>query len=128
MSQQPENLSSSAAKLEIEYTALSSDTYEVRLVGELGMGSVPSLDRVFKKIFEEKVFRIVVNLEGTHYIASSGIGLLVATTQMARENGGDFILAGMTPRVKHVFELMGLGGTVRFAPSVKEALKLFKKT
>lgn len=118
---------SSHAKLEIEYESLASDVYEIRMVGELGMGSVNSLDRVIKGIFEQGIYRIVINLEGTYYIASSGIGILIASTETARENGGDFIFAGMTPRVKHVFDLMGLGGSMRFAPNAKEALKMFKK-
>jgi anti-anti-sigma regulatory factor len=33
----------------------------------------------------------------------------------------------MTPRVKHVFDLMGLGGSMKFAPNTKEALKILKK-
>ena len=116
-----------AKKLEIEYKTIASDIYEVRLSGELGMGSVLSLDRVFKKIFEEKIFKIVVNLEATHYIASSGIGVFLATTEAARKNGGEVFLAGATPRVRHVFELMGLTGTLNFSPSVKDAVKSFKK-
>ncbi len=121
------NAPSSNAKLEIEYEAVAADIYEVRLVGELGMGSVNSLDRVLKGIFEQGFYRLIVNLEGTYYIASSGIGVLIASMEIARENEGDLIFAGMTPRVKHVFELMGLAGTMRFAPNAKDALKLFKK-
>lgn len=114
--------------LRIEYEPLSKDLYEVKLIGELGMGSVPSLDRVFKNIFDQNVFRLVINMEGTSYIASAGIGILVASSKTARENGGALILAGVTPRVRQVFDLVGLQQVVTFATDTKEAVKLAKKT
>jgi anti-sigma B factor antagonist len=115
-------------KLEIEYEPLSEDLFEVKLVGELGMGSVNSLDRVLKAIFELGVYRIIVNLEETTYIASSGIGVLLASNEVARENGGELVFVAMTPKVRQVFKLMGLGNSLRYADTSKEALKLLKKS
>lgn len=112
----------------IEYEPLTSEIFEVRVTGELGMGSVNALDRVLRNIFDQGVYRIVLNLEGTYYIASSGIGIIVSGQREAAEYGGDMILTAVTPRVKQVFDLVGLQNVVRYASNTKEAQKLFKKS
>ena len=114
------------ARLEISHEPLTLNIYGITLVGELGMGSVLSLDRIIKSVFEQRIYRLVINLEGTYYIASSGIGILVASTEIARENGGEIVFAGVTVRVKHVFDLMGLGKTLRFSANTRDALKMLK--
>jgi stage II sporulation protein AA (anti-sigma F factor antagonist) len=112
---------------EIEYHLLSPGVYEVRLVGELGMRSVQGMERVFRTIFEQGVFHIVVNMEDTDYIASSGIGVLLNSSETARAKGGEMVLMRVSPRVKRVFDLMGLTPALRFVADTKEALRCLKK-
>jgi anti-sigma B factor antagonist len=117
-----------SSKLEIQMEQITKDTYEIKLVGELGMGSVNSLDRVIKSIFEQGIYRIIIDLTGMYYIASSGLGILSASTELAREKGGEFIFVGVIPKVKHVFELVGMTRILKFAATEKEGLELLKKS
>jgi anti-anti-sigma factor len=114
-------------ELKIEYEPLAPDLYEVRLTGELGMGSVGSLDRVFKSIFDMDVYKIAVNMEALQYIASSGIGIITASAKTAKENDGELVLAAVQPRVRQVFDLVGLHRIIRFSDTLKDAVKLLKK-
>jgi anti-anti-sigma factor len=127
MSEPAGNAPSHKPGCKIEYEPLSSDIFEIKVTGELGMGSVGSLDRVMKNIFDQGIYRVVLNLEGTYYIASSGIGIIVASQKAAAEFGGDLIVAAVNARVKQVFDLVGLQNVVRYASNTKDAVKLFKK-
>jgi anti-anti-sigma factor len=91
------------------------------------MGSVSSLERVFENIFEQGAYRVIVNLEQASYIASSGIGILVSSCKTAKDNGGDFILCSIMPKVKQVFDMVGLQNIVRYAQNTKDALRILNK-
>jgi anti-sigma B factor antagonist len=115
-------------KLTIEYQPVETQVYTVRLIGELGMASVRTLVDVIDNVFAKGVSRIMLDLSDTTYIASSGIGIIIASTESARARGGDLILVGATSRVRHVFRLMGLDCLLRFADTPAQAMSWMKRT
>jgi anti-sigma B factor antagonist len=116
-----------SAKLTIEVIPVVAGVLELKLTGEIGMASANSLNQVIKQAFDQSVFRMIVNLSGVYYIASTGMGILISSASIAKEKGGEFIFAGASDRVKHVFDLMGLLKVLRFTTNSDEALKIFKK-
>jgi anti-sigma B factor antagonist len=108
----------------IEYASLTPHVVEVRISGEIGLGSVPSLDRLIRHLLESGNHRIVFNLQETAYIASAGIGCLIGAAEVAKERGGGVVLACVREKVRHVLEIMGLGKLIRFAADSVEATRL----
>ncbi len=102
--------------------------YEILPIGEIGTGAVEYLEAIFRNTFEKGIYKIVFNMRETSYITSSGIGLLISTTEVARGEGGNVIIVGAVPKVRQVFDTLGLKDAVQFAPSSADALKLLKKS
>jgi anti-sigma B factor antagonist len=122
----PATIQSRTPKLQLHRRALSPDVQLVRVVGELRMDSSHLLENFLGEIFEAGVNRIVIDFSECAYISSAGIGVLVTSINLARKNGGDLVMVALAPRIKHVFELIGLAPYMRFATSSKEATRLLK--
>jgi len=56
--------------------------------------------------------RFVVDLSKTDFMDSSGIGVLIGGLTSTRRAGGDMRLAGMTKRIKNLFLITKLLGSV----------------
>jgi anti-anti-sigma factor len=122
----PEILQRSGSQ--IEFKLLDRAVYHVRLVGDFGLSSVRGLDYTLRRIEEEGVIRVVVNLETADYLCSAAIACLLAYLQNARGKGGEFVFVGASARVNKVFELLGLHRILGFRANMREALAAFKET
>lgn len=107
-----------------------SEKYEATIIHITGkfLGSIE------RSAFEDAVHalkdagktRLVLDLSKTDMIDSTGIGLLVASKTTMCNAGGDVCLAGLEDRVKNVFLLTRLLGSVfDDYPDVDEALAHF---
>ncbi len=59
--------------------------------------------------------KILVSLQQTDYIDSSGIGWLLATDKQIRDSGGQLILYSLPLDIQHVFGLMKLNTVLKIA-------------
>lgn len=66
--------------------------------------------------------RLVVDLSGVSFIDSSGLGALLSGYKNANLRSGEFILAGLQPRVQSMFELTRLHRVFDIFPTVEDAL------
>jgi anti-sigma B factor antagonist len=57
---------------------------------------------------------------------SSGIATLVEALQLTRKHSGRLILAGLSERVREIFEIAHLESVFELAPAVDAALKLLQ--
>lgn len=73
--------------------------------GEINISTSPDLKKHFEK---QPVKKIVVNLEKVSYIDSSGLATLVEILKRAKAQGGCLGLAGMTDKVRSLFEITKL--------------------
>lgn len=69
----------------------------------------------------ERSPRVVIDLEGTAFIDSSGLGALVSGLKTARHAGGDLRLAAAGEQVRTVLSLTNLDRILRPHPSVADA-------
>ncbi len=67
--------------------------------------------------------RLVIDLSGTPYVDSSGVATLVEGLQIVQAEGGTMVLAGMSDRVRGVFEIARLDTVFEVADTVEEALR-----
>jgi anti-sigma B factor antagonist len=85
----------------------------VRPEGRLNMVAAPGLRKELHSLVEQGNSRIVVDLSGTDFIDSSGLGALISGLKAARQAGGDLRIAAPTRQVTTVMELTNLNRVLR---------------
>jgi anti-sigma B factor antagonist len=92
--------------------------------GEINITTSPDLKKYFEKQSAKKV---VVNLEKVGYIDSSGLATLVEILKKTKAQGGSLGLAGMSDKVKSLFEITKLDKLFLIFPNQQEALVAIKQ-
>jgi anti-sigma B factor antagonist len=107
----------------MEISTSTIDAAEViRCEGRLNMIAVPRLRSVIEAAVEGGRPRVVVDLTGTTFVDSSGLGALVAGLKRTRQAGGDLRIAGATEQVLTVLGLTNLDRVLRPHERVEDAL------
>lgn len=91
--------------------------------GEVTVFTSPALREALRKIVQAKPPLVVLDLSQTRYVDSSGVATLVEALQTVRRNQGRLVLAGISDRVRGVFEIARLDNIFPMLPTVAEALK-----
>lgn len=112
--------------MSLEVSALTPEVRCIRIQGEMDSSNLNRLKDSFDEIFENKIYKIVINLGKTRYLASSAIGCLIGGYTTAVKNGGRLVLAAAPLQVTEVLHLIGLGSVLRFAPDEEAALAQFE--
>lgn len=94
----------------------------VSVSGEVDLYTSPRLRDAILSCVGRRQASVIVDLRDVPYMDSSGIATLVEALQATRKHHGRLVLAGLTPRVREVFELMSLQSVFDLAPSVETAL------
>ncbi len=80
----------------------------VSITGEVDLYSSREARKAIMDLAAKQVATIVVDLSGVPYMDSSGLATLVEGLQKVEDYDGRFILCGLKPMVKKVFELSRL--------------------
>jgi len=97
----------------------------VELVGSLDINNVEEFEMALTKLFRERRFKIVLNLEKLTYISSAGIGVLMSVIKEVRKNRGDIKIVNVVPDVYKVFDLLELPGIFHFLKTEQDAINSF---
>jgi anti-sigma B factor antagonist len=87
--------------------------------GEINISSSPELKKSFEKNPSKKV---VIDLAQVGYIDSSGLATLVEMLKKTKSQGGSLALAGMSDKVKSLFEITKLDKLFAICPNLQDAL------
>lgn len=82
---------------------------------------------ILARLFRNKLYKIVFNLENISYIASSGWGVFLGNLEVARQMGGDIKLAAMPQQVKFIYDALELNNIIESYETVDEAVQAFLK-
>ena len=96
-----------------------------RVEGEIDISSSPDIKKIFDKLIAQKIPRIVVDLSNVSYVDSSGLATLVGILKNMRSYGGKMKLAGMSSKIKSLFEITKLDKLFDIAASEEEAVTGF---
>lgn len=94
----------------------------VRPEGEIDMSRSPDLRTALRGALDRRPERLVVDLSGVEYMDSSGLATLVDAMRAAKSKHAEMILAGMTVKVRAVFEMARLHQFFTIVDSVEEAV------
>ncbi|MFD2247369.1 STAS domain-containing protein [Pontibacter ruber] len=108
--------------------AVSTTHHEEGIVlqfeGELDASSCILADQALEEAIALTTKSLLLDCTRLHYISSAGLGVLLAAFQACSLKSMDFILFGMTPKIKNVFEILGLERIIKTAGSLEEAKQL----
>ena len=107
--------------MELDDRPLGPDATLLRCRGRLNMTAAPEFRRYLEAIFEEGAARVVVDLTGTSFIDSSGLGALIGGLKQARSRGGDLRIAAPSEQVRMVLGLTNLDRVLKPYDDVDEA-------
>lgn len=80
--------------------------------GELDLASAARFREAVGALMAAGTRTVVVDLSGSDFVDSSGIGAVLWAEHRLRATGGDLITTGSTPPVTRAFELAGLASMV----------------
>lgn len=108
----------------VEVTTRQESGFTVVAVsGEVDLYSSPRMREAILAGVSRKNPRVVVDLQRVTYMDSSGIATLVEALQLTRKHSGRLVIAGLSERVREIFELARLESVFELSPSVADALK-----
>ncbi len=93
--------------------------------GSLDAHSTPEFDKRMKSILG-KSKKIILDMSKVDYIATAGLGVLIASFNEAKNSGGNIIIANMPDKIRHVFDTMGFTKVIGIASSIEQAKAMFK--
>jgi len=99
------------------------DAVVLTVDGEINFNSSPDFRKAFLKVIDLKPQKAVINLSGVAYVDSSGLATLVEAHQKIKNAGGKLKLAGLSPKVKSLFEMTKLEKLFEIYATEDDALK-----
>ena len=94
----------------------------VAVHGELDISNASDLRDRLIELSELGRRYIVVDLERTAFLDSTGLGVLIGALKRLRSQKGDLSLVCHQPRILKVFKITGLVNVFNFFPSVAAAV------
>jgi len=98
----------------------------VAVNGRVDASTAPQLQDALRSIFDERRFRVVLDLSEMSYMSSAGLKVLLAALKEAKRwNRGDLRLAALQPQVHDTLNLVGLLQLFKIYPNTVEAVGSF---
>ncbi|MFN0158655.1 MAG: STAS domain-containing protein [Bacteroidota bacterium] len=87
----------------------------------LTIDNAHELIRLIRNVPVDSPPNIIVNLNNTRVMDSTGVGMLVSSMRYLRQVHGSFAVAGLAPELRHMFQLMNLNSVLNVFDSVESA-------
>ncbi|RMG07848.1 MAG: anti-sigma factor antagonist [Planctomycetota bacterium] len=113
------------AILKIDEVSTEGGVTQLVVEGEIDLDTVSTLRAKLEELKQRGACRLVLDFGETRYVNSSALAVLVKFAETFREQGGGIALARVSPRVKLVFEMLGLLVFFKFFDSVEAAKAAF---
>jgi anti-anti-sigma factor len=93
------------------------DSVRIRVAGDLAFGTAHRLDHMLDRLGDLRGQTLVLDLELTQFVDSSGLAALVATKLRSDREGFALELANATQPVRRMLERTGLDRILRSTPA-----------
>src|ERR1700757_253881 len=89
--------------LQVDVEKPNSGVAVVRYTGALTLGtSLHAADAQVQKTIQDGAAKVVLDMAEVPYMDSAGLGALVQASGLAKQQGGDLRLCGVSPRVSEL--------------------------
>lgn len=80
----------------------------ISISGDLDANSSVLADESFQDILAKGIKKLHIDMSDLNYISSAGIGVILSHQDEIIQDGGVIVFSGMNPKVRNVFQLLGL--------------------
>lgn len=95
----------------------------VRFTGALTLGtSLHGADAQLQKMINDGSAKVVLDMAAVPYMDSAGLGVLVQTSGLAKQQGGGLRLCGVSGRVDELIKMTRTEGLLPMDPDVEASL------
>src|SRR5690242_19896756 len=117
------------AELKIETKIESGpDCMLMKLQGNLDLFTFGELKKAFEGLgADPKAKKLVVDLAGVPYVASSGWGVLMARAKALKDDAGRLVVIGMNEGNSKVYETLHVNSIMPAAADLAKAKEILKK-
>ena len=95
--------------------------------GELDASSSVYADNALEEAIETSSGFVLIDCSELTYISSAGLGVLLAAFQACKLKEMDMVMVNMPPKIRNVFEILGLDRLIKSAATVEDARQLIAK-
>ncbi|MCC9167294.1 STAS domain-containing protein [Pontibacter harenae] len=106
-------------KFGIDYSQVGSKAI-VKINGELDASTCVAADSCLHKVVSLAVTTVAIDCQNLSYISSAGIGVLISVYHACTLKGISLALCGAQPKVRNVFQILGLHKVLDFKDSLQE--------
>lgn len=99
--------------------------YQLSIGGEVDASSSIHLEEGLKNAMAASK-KIIVDLSELEYISSAGLGVFMSIIQDLENEGIQFVVYNMLPKVNEVFEILGLNQLIKIVEDKEAALEVIK--
>lgn len=99
----------------------------LRFKGELDASSSVYADNALEEAIDLASGFVLIDCSDLVYISSAGLGVLLAAFQACNLKGLELIMVNMQPKIRNVFEILGLDKLIKSAKSVEDARQMVTK-
>ncbi|HYT88793.1 MAG TPA: STAS domain-containing protein [Gemmataceae bacterium] len=114
----------------MKLTVLSSEggVTHVQSEGEITIVDVQKGSNPLEQVLGAGGFagKVLLNLAGSEFIDSAGVGWLMMTHKRFRDTGGALVVHSPPPLVQHVFQLLQVGTVIPVADDEAGALRMLR--
>jgi anti-sigma B factor antagonist len=93
----------------------------VSVSGDLDLATTPALRRLFADLVDSAHTHLLVDLSGTGFIDSSGLGVLIGAQCRVQGLGGELRVVASRPGVAALFRVTGLSAAIAVYQSMTDA-------
>lgn len=94
--------------ISIQREANGANLFLVAVEGEIDVFTAPELKQGLLPLTEIIGSKLTLDLNETKYMDSTALGVIVAALKSASKHQCQFVVTGLTPRIKRLFEITGL--------------------
>ena len=66
---------------------------------------------------------IILNMDELEFLSSAGVGSILGTVEISRENGGDIILCNISDTILHILQVLDVAEYLTIMKSLRDVLK-----
>jgi anti-anti-sigma factor len=104
------------------------DCVLLKLQGNLDLFTFGELKKAFEGMSADaKASKLVVDLAGVPYVASSGWGVLMARAKALKDTGGKLVIIGLNEGNGKVYETLHVNSIMPLAADLGKAKEILKK-
>lgn len=113
-------------KSDVSFETRAEDGVDViDISGQLDAFTTPDVKAEFKKLTDDRHYKLVLNLQEVDYVNSTAIGAIVAVAQQVRRRKGDLRIFGMKADIRKVFDLVGASKILEIFDTEQDAVNSF---